>query len=169
MLYRSVQFVFVMGLGVLTEISVDFLKCMARAARTGYLDPDLRDVPLLVGAIAFFIFILVLSVITPERIVSPKGKNGAEQKITLAGRVILIAGFIVAVFVSGAFYPSPCDESVHRGRASSAPLTSPNGLPGGPLQVSYDIDAHLLWESHANGGSKNEDQRYCGCPTESGD
>lgn len=126
-LYRSAQFMFVVGLGVLTEISVDFLKCIARAARTGYLHPDVRDLPLLVGAIALFIFILALTVITPERIVGPKEENGAEQKVTLAGRVVLIAGFIVAVLVSGAFYPSPCDESVHRSPASSAMLKFHSG------------------------------------------
>ena len=115
---RFIQLIIVVYLGALTEISVDFLKCMARKAWTGDLYVDVHSLPVFVGAIALFILIFSFSVIAPERIVGRKEKNGAQHKITSADRVVLIAGFIVAVLISGAFIPSVCDECVRRSPAS---------------------------------------------------
>jgi hypothetical protein len=60
---------------------------VARTARIGHLDVDLYSLSLLLaGGIAFFIFILVLSATTPERIVVPKGKEWCSAEDHLTGK-----------------------------------------------------------------------------------
>jgi hypothetical protein len=67
-------------------------------------------------------------------------------------KFVLIAGFIVAVFISGAFYPSPCEESMRSQPSVQCDIEVPY-RPGSRSQVSNAINAHFD-ESPMNSGMK---------------
>lgn len=133
---RLAQFAFAVFLGVVTEISVDFLKCMARSIWFGDVHPRIIDLPGLIGGICLFIFILVLSVMAPEWIVRREAKIDGdktvdppekvtaekitEEKITAGDRFLLISAFIVAICITGIRYPSICDQPQIKDPTSNA-------------------------------------------------
>ena len=142
---RLAQFAFAVFLGVVTEISVDFLKCMARSIWFGDVHPRIIDLPGLIGGICLFIFILVLSVMAPEWIVRREAKIDGdktvdppekvtaekitEEKITAGDRFLLISAFIVAICITGIRYPSICDQPQIKDPTSNAIMKHVRTLP----------------------------------------
>jgi len=127
MLRRFFQFVFALFFGILTEISVDFLRCVARGIWIGDISPRLKDLPGLVGGICVFVLILILSVIGPEWLVRPEKKVvGGEktvsppEKVTAGDRAVLILAFIVAICITGIRYLSLCEKPTDRSTPISA-------------------------------------------------
>jgi hypothetical protein len=122
---RLFQFVIVVILGVVTEISVDFLKCMSRAVWYDRVHPRPTDFPVLIGGISVFILILVLSVMAPEWLPRPQAKvvgnttADLPHKITAGDRFLLISAFIVAICITGIRYPSLCEETQARNSTST--------------------------------------------------
>ncbi|MGH9512509.1 MAG: hypothetical protein ACRD2U_10285 [Terriglobales bacterium] len=99
---RFSVFIFAVILGMVTEVCVDFLKCIAAKSRAVLISPELHELPPFVCYIFFFVFILVAALLVAEKIMDP------EKKIVLRQRITFIAAFIAAVFLSGFFYPFPC-------------------------------------------------------------
>lgn len=103
---RVVQFIVAVYLGVLTEVCVDLFKCMARGFRMGDVHVIPRDIPLFAFSMGFFALLLISSLVATEKLVA------SEEKVTRGGRALLVSAFIVAVCISGAYFPSPCEKPV---------------------------------------------------------
>lgn len=132
---RLGQFVFVVILGVVTEISVDFLKCTARSIWFGRVHPSTIDLPVLIGGISVFILILVLSGMAPEWIVRPQEKTVGNktvdppEKITVGDRFLLISAFIVAICITGIRYPSICEQPQTKDPTPNAIMKHVRSIP----------------------------------------
>ena len=94
---RFLQFVFVVYLGMIAEIALDFLHCLAHGFRAGGIHIDLPSVPLLVFSMGVFVCILVVSVVGQDKLVEFK-----QQRVTF------IASLIASALITGYFFPSIC-------------------------------------------------------------
>jgi hypothetical protein len=110
LIVRLFEFSLLVALGMVSEITADFLECMAHDYRTGWVHPfDFSHDKGLIFALGFAVALviggLLCGLLGQEKLLKDfKEFDFKNQKITI------IAALIVAALAVGYFYPPLCGE-----------------------------------------------------------
>ena len=97
-LIRVVQFIFLVSVGMIAEIAVDFFKCLAHGYRIGSIHLELRLVTLFIFSLSVIICIFCFTLVGQDKVIDLKRH-----------KIAFITALIVAALLSGYFINSLCD------------------------------------------------------------